>query len=136
VAAVRYGSWSSVELPVIAADQADLASADNIRAGSVIMAYVGRPGSVHDVRGRLGLVAFTVPEAVERLLTINVAGEIARAFGDQPVYPQRVVVDYPAEPSTRGLVPGGGSRAGQDRSWCCRMRTRGSDRGAYQPMGR
>src|SRR6266852_4462392 len=34
-----------------------------------------------------------------RLLTPGVAGEIARTFGDQPVYLRRIVVDYPAEPS-------------------------------------
>ena len=40
-----------------------------------------------------------VPAAVERLLTADVAREIAGTFGDQPVYPQRIVVDGPAEPS-------------------------------------
>lgn len=40
-----------------------------------------------------------VPAAVERLLTADVAQEIAETFGDQPVYPQRIVVDSPAEPS-------------------------------------
>jgi len=34
-----------------------------------------------------------VPAAVERLLTADVAAEIATAFGDQPVYPERIVVD-------------------------------------------
>lgn len=37
-----------------------------------------------------------VPAAVERLLTADVAAEIATAFGDQPVYPERIVVDGPA----------------------------------------
>jgi hypothetical protein len=41
-------------------------------------------------------VAFEVPEAAERLLTADVAEEIARTFRDQPVYPQRIVVDCPA----------------------------------------
>jgi hypothetical protein len=41
-------------------------------------------------------VAFVVPVAVEALLTADVAAEIARTFGDQPVYPQRIVVDRPA----------------------------------------
>jgi hypothetical protein len=36
---------------------------------------------------------------VERLLTADVAREIAATFGDQPVYPQHIVVDSPAEPS-------------------------------------
>jgi hypothetical protein len=36
---------------------------------------------------------------VERLLTAGVAREIAATYGDQPVYPQRIVVDNPAEPS-------------------------------------
>ena len=40
-----------------------------------------------------------MPAAVERLLTADVAGEIARTFGDQPVYPQRILVDDPVEPS-------------------------------------
>jgi hypothetical protein len=42
-----------------------------------------------------------VPAAVERLLTADVAREAAETFGDQPVYPQRIVVDSPAEPSRR-----------------------------------
>lgn len=42
-----------------------------------------------------------VPAAVERLLTAEVAWEIAETFGDQPVYPRRVVVDSPAEPSLK-----------------------------------
>ena len=37
-----------------------------------------------------------MPGAVRRLLTADVAAEIARTFGDQPVYPQRIVVDRPA----------------------------------------
>jgi hypothetical protein len=41
-------------------------------------------------------VAFKVPAAVGRLLTADVAAEIARTFGDQIVYPQRIVVDCPA----------------------------------------
>lgn len=40
-----------------------------------------------------------VPAAVKRLLTADVAREIAATFGDQPVYPQRIVVDSPAGPS-------------------------------------
>ena len=40
-----------------------------------------------------------VPAAVKRLLTADVAQEIAATFGDQPVYPQRIVVDSSAEPS-------------------------------------
>jgi hypothetical protein len=40
-----------------------------------------------------------VPAAVERLLTADVAREIAETFGDQLVYPQRIVVDSPAGPS-------------------------------------
>jgi len=52
-------------------------------------------------------MAFTVPTAVERLLTADVAVEIARAFGDQPVYQQRVVVDSPeALPGSRRRFPG------------------------------
>jgi hypothetical protein len=41
-------------------------------------------------------VAFKVPAAVGRLLTADVAAEIARTFGDQIIYPQRIVVDCPA----------------------------------------
>lgn len=41
-------------------------------------------------------MAFEVPAAAGRLLTAAVAAEIARTFGDQPVYPQRIVVDCPA----------------------------------------
>jgi hypothetical protein len=48
---------------------------------------------------------FTVPGAVERLLTADVAAEIARTYGDQPVYPDRVLVDSAAEPSLRWPVP-------------------------------
>jgi hypothetical protein len=56
-------------------------------------------------------VAFTVPAAVARLLTADVAVEIARVFGDQPVYPQRIVVDYPdraspARPGSQRRFPG------------------------------
>lgn len=40
-----------------------------------------------------------VPAAVERLLTPDVAQEIAATFGDQPVYPRRIIVDTPAAPS-------------------------------------
>jgi hypothetical protein len=40
-----------------------------------------------------------VPAAVGRLLTAGVAREVAETFGDQPVYPQRIVVDSPGEPS-------------------------------------
>jgi hypothetical protein len=36
-----------------------------------------------------------VPAAVERLLTADVAVEIAEVFTDTPVYPQRIVVDRP-----------------------------------------
>jgi hypothetical protein len=49
-----------------------------------------------DVQGQTWLVAFEVPAAVERLLTVDVAKEIARTFGDQIVYPQRIVADCPA----------------------------------------
>jgi hypothetical protein len=37
-----------------------------------------------------------VPEAVERLLTVDVAMEIAGVFTDNLVYPERIVVDGPA----------------------------------------
>ena len=40
-----------------------------------------------------------VPAAVKLLLTVDVAQEIAGTYGDQPVDPQRVVVDSPADPS-------------------------------------
>jgi hypothetical protein len=40
-----------------------------------------------------------VPAAVKRLLTADVAQEIAATFGDQPIYPQRILVDTPPEPS-------------------------------------
>lgn len=50
-------------------------------------------------------MAFTVPAVVERLLTADVAEEIARAFGDQVVYPQRILVDSQAEPSLRWPGP-------------------------------
>jgi hypothetical protein len=52
-------------------------------------------------------VALEVPAAVERSLTADVAVEIARTFMDRPVYPQRIVVDYPAGPSP---APPGSSR--------------------------
>ena len=42
-----------------------------------------------------------MPPAVERLLTAGVAQEIAQTFGDRPVYPERVVVDSPADHSRR-----------------------------------
>jgi hypothetical protein len=42
-----------------------------------------------------------VPAAVTRLLTADVAREIAATFGDQPRYPERIVVDSPASPSRR-----------------------------------
>lgn len=46
---------------------------------------------------RLALVDTEVPYAVRRLLTADVAQEIARTFGDQPVYPERIVVDRPGD---------------------------------------
>jgi len=42
-----------------------------------------------------------VPAAVTRLLTTDVAGEIAATFGDRPLYPARIVVDSPSSPSRR-----------------------------------
>jgi hypothetical protein len=49
-----------------------------------------------------------VPTAVERLLTADVAAEIATAFSDQPVYPERIVVDSPtpAGPGLERWFPG------------------------------
>ena len=44
----------------------------------------------------------TVPIAIERLLTADVAQEIARAFGDRPIYPGRVLIDSPDHPSRAG----------------------------------
>lgn len=44
-------------------------------------------------------VSVSVPPAVERLLTADVAQEIAKTFGDNPVYPEQIVVDIPASPS-------------------------------------
>ena len=41
----------------------------------------------------------SVPPAVQRLLTADVAQEIAKTFTDSPVYPERIVVDTPASPS-------------------------------------
>jgi len=69
------------------------------------MADVSWPGGVSDVRGRLGLVAFTAPTVVERLLTADVAGEIARTFGDQLVYPQPIGMDDPVGPSRARSKP-------------------------------
>jgi len=42
-----------------------------------------------------------VPAAVTRLLTADVAREIAATFGDQPLYPERIIVDSPASPARR-----------------------------------
>jgi len=50
---------------------------------------------------RLGAVGVSVPPAVGRLLTADVAREIATAFGDSPVYPELVVVDSPVDHSRR-----------------------------------
>ena len=50
----------------------------------------------------LGAVNVTVPTAIERLLTADVAQEIARAFGDRPIYPERVLIDGPDHPSLPG----------------------------------
>jgi hypothetical protein len=44
-------------------------------------------------------MSVVVPAAVELLLTADVAEEIAITFGDTPVYPQRILVDSPEEPS-------------------------------------
>lgn len=44
-------------------------------------------------------VSVSVPPAVERLLTADVAREIAKTFTDTPVYPEQIVVDTPAGPS-------------------------------------
>lgn len=43
-----------------------------------------------------------MPRAVEQLLTADVAAEIAGTFEDNPVYPGRVVVDNPENPSSGG----------------------------------
>lgn len=51
--------------------------------------------------GQTWAVGISVPPAVERLLTADVAREIAKTFGDSPVYPERVVVDSPAGHSRR-----------------------------------
>lgn len=51
--------------------------------------------------GQTWAVSVSVPPAVERLLTADVAEEIAKTFGDSPVYPERVVVDSPASRSRR-----------------------------------
>ena len=59
---------------------------------------VSRPG------GGTWAVGVSVPPAVERLLTADVACEIAKTFGDSPVYPERVVVDSPR--SHRRRFPG------------------------------
>lgn len=53
-------------------------------------------GSAPGQAVRLGPVSVRVPSEVERLLTRDVAHEIARTFGDNPVYPERIVVDSPA----------------------------------------
>lgn len=42
-----------------------------------------------------------MPAAVKRVLTADVAQEIAETFGDNPVYPRHILVDSPAEPSLR-----------------------------------
>jgi hypothetical protein len=44
-------------------------------------------------------MSVVVPAEVELLLAGGVAQEITVTFGDLPVYPQRVLVDGPAEPS-------------------------------------
>ncbi len=44
---------------------------------------------------RIGPVDAEVPFPVRRLLTAEVAQEIARTFGDPPIYPQRIAVDSP-----------------------------------------
>jgi hypothetical protein len=46
-----------------------------------------------------------MPAAVTRLVTADVAKEIAAAFGDQPVYPERIKVDSPGLPSLDGGGP-------------------------------
>lgn len=50
-------------------------------------------------------MTITVPDSVEQLLTADVADEIAQAYGDQPVFPARIVVDSPSEPSRPGAAP-------------------------------
>ena len=47
-------------------------------------------------------VSVSVPPAVERLLTTDVAREIAKTFADTPVFPERIVVDTP-ESSSRSF---------------------------------
>jgi len=42
-----------------------------------------------------------VPAAIERLLTADVAREIARAYGDRPIYPEQIVVDSPVQEARR-----------------------------------
>ena len=36
-----------------------------------------------------------MPGVIERLLTADVAREIARAYGDRPIYPEQIVIDSP-----------------------------------------
>src|SRR5215471_12521722 len=43
-----------------------------------------------------------VPAAVTRLVTPDVAQEIAAAFGDQPLYPKHIKVDRPELPPLDG----------------------------------
>jgi hypothetical protein len=46
-------------------------------------------------------VIATVPTAVETLLTADVAREIARAYGDRPIYPDQIVIDRPDQERRR-----------------------------------
>ena len=38
-----------------------------------------------------------MPAAIQRLLTADVAREIARAYGDRPIYPEQIVIDSPGQ---------------------------------------
>jgi hypothetical protein len=46
-------------------------------------------------------VIATVPAVVERLLTADVAHEIARAYGDRPIYPDQILIDQPDQGNRR-----------------------------------
>jgi hypothetical protein len=43
----------------------------------------------------------TIPAAIERLLTADVAREIARAYGDRPIYPEQILIDSPGHGARR-----------------------------------
>lgn len=77
------------------------ASTPSIAATPVTTPGPEKPDRLSHGSARITSLRLEVPAAVTRLLTADVAREIAATFGDQPLYPERIFVDSPASPGRR-----------------------------------